>query len=176
MSEESRFPRLRAAIRNSVAWGVVWGGIGTAVASAMRLANNIPFGRALVDGLGMGIRIGFMGGIVGAAFFAFIGIAYRGKRLSEISWKRFGIGGAVLAGLFVPAFLQTMNLLTGGELVPWNLVFDDVVFSALFGLIKFFHFRQKRISVLWIDCCWSFCHGSGGLKFSIAYRFGMRNL
>ena len=63
MSEESRFPRLRAAIRNSVAWGVVWGGIGTAVASAMRLADNIPFGRALVDGLGMGIRIGFMGGI-----------------------------------------------------------------------------------------------------------------
>ena len=133
MSEESRFPRLRAAIRNSVAWGVVWGGIGTAVASAMRLADNIPFGRALVDGLGMGIRIGFMGGIVGAAFFAFIGIAYRGKRLSEISWKRFGIGGAVLAGLFVPALLQTMILVTGGELVPWNLVFDDVVFSALFG-------------------------------------------
>ena len=64
MSEESRFPRLRAAIRNSVAWGVVWGGIGTAVASAMRLADNIPFGRALVDGLGMGIRIGFMQGAV----------------------------------------------------------------------------------------------------------------
>jgi len=133
MSEETRFPRLRAAIRNSVVWGVVWGGIGTAVASAMRIADNIPLPGALLDGLGMGIRIGFMGGIVGAAFFAFIGVAYRGKRLSEISWKRFGIGGAILAGLFVPAFLQTMNLLTGGELVPWNLVFDDVVFSALFG-------------------------------------------
>jgi hypothetical protein len=46
---------------------------------------------------------------------------------------RFGIGGALLAGLFVPAFLQTMNVLTGGSLVPWRLVFDDAVFSAIFG-------------------------------------------
>ena len=53
--------------------------------------------------------------------------------LSEISWLRFGIGGAVLAGLFVPSFLQTMNLLTGGGLVPWSLVFDDAVYSGLFG-------------------------------------------
>jgi len=26
-----------------------------------------------------------------------------------------------------------MNLLTGGEMVPWNLVGDDSVFSAIFG-------------------------------------------
>jgi hypothetical protein len=26
-----------------------------------------------------------------------------------------------------------MNLLTGGSLVPWHLVFDDLVFSAAFG-------------------------------------------
>ena len=60
-------------------------------------------------------------------------LLYRGKRLSEISWVRFGIGAAVLTGLFVPAFLQTMNLVSGGELVPWSLVFDDLVFSAVFG-------------------------------------------
>src|SRR5690242_17656871 len=81
----------------------------------------------------MGIRIGFIGAIAGTAFFAFIGLAYRGKRLRDISWVRFGVGGAVLAGLFVPAFLQTMNLITGGALVPWNLVFDDLVLSAAFG-------------------------------------------
>jgi len=133
MADEKRFMRLRAAVSNALVWGVAWGGLGTVVASAMRLVDQIPFGRALLDGLGMGIRIGFIGAIAGTAFFAFIALAYRGKRLKEISWVRFGIGGAILAGLFVPAFLQTMNLLSGGELVPWSLVFDDSVFSAVFG-------------------------------------------
>jgi hypothetical protein len=133
MSNENRFTRLRATFRNSLVWGVVWGTFGSAVATAMRLIDKIPFGNALLDGLGMGIRIGFVGAIAGAAFFAFISVAYRGKRLSEISWLRFGVGGAIVAGLFVPAFLQTMSLLSGGGLVPWHLVWDDFVYSALFG-------------------------------------------
>jgi hypothetical protein len=133
MFHESTLRRLRATIRNSVVWGVAWGTLGTVVASAMRLADNIPFGKALIDGLGMGIRIGIMGAIAGAAFFAFIGLAYRGKRLSEISWVRFGVGGAIVAGVFVPTFLQVMNLLTGGSLVPWNLITNDIVLSAAFG-------------------------------------------
>jgi len=133
MADESRFPRLRAAFRNAVVWGVGWGAFGTVVATAMRLADRIPFGGAILDGIGMGIRIGFMGALAGTAFFAYIAAAYRGKRLSEISWVRFGIGGAIVCGLFVPAFLQTMNLLTDGHLVPWSLVFDDLIFSAAFG-------------------------------------------
>jgi hypothetical protein len=133
MADENTVTRLRATIRNSVVWGIGWGIIGTAVATAMRLIDKIPVGHAVLDGIGMGIRIAVIGAISGAAFFAFIGIAYRGKRLKEISWRRFGLGGLVVAGLFVPAFLQTMNLLTGGELVAWNLLSDDFVFSALFG-------------------------------------------
>ena len=133
MPGENRFPRLRATFRNSLVWGVAWGTLGSAVASVMRLIDKIPLGYALLDGLGMGIRIGVVGAIASAAFFAFISVVYRGKRLSEISWIRFGIGGATVAGLFVPAFLQTMNLISGGGLVPWHLVFDDFVLSALFG-------------------------------------------
>src|SRR6478672_434298 len=115
MPNEKRFPRLRATFRNSLVWGVAWGAFGTGVASVMRLIDKIPFGYALLDGLGMGIRIGVIGAIAGAAFFAFISVAYRGKRLSEISWARFGAGAAIVAGLFVPGFLQAMNLLSGGE-------------------------------------------------------------
>jgi hypothetical protein len=133
MAYQSPVTRLRATLRNSVVWGVGWGIIGTAIATTMRLIDNIPFGYAILDGIGMGIKIAVIGAISGAAFFAFIGVAYRGKRLREISWQRFGLGGFVVAGLFVPAFLQTMNLLTGGELVAWNLLSDDFVFSALFG-------------------------------------------
>jgi len=133
MYGENTITRLRAMFRNSMVWGVAWGTLGTGIASVMRLIDRIPFGNALLDGLGMGVRIGFAGAIAGAAFFAFISVAYRGKRLSEISWQRFGVGGAVVAGLFVPSFLQTMSLLTGGGLVPWNLLSDDLFLSAVFG-------------------------------------------
>jgi hypothetical protein len=133
MSNENRFTRLRATVRNSVVWGVIWGTFGSAVATVFRFADKIPFGHAVLDGIGMGIRIGFMGALTGAAFFAFISVAYRGKRLSEINWLRFGIGGSIVCGLFVPGFLQTMNLISGGGLVPWHLVSDDFVLAALFG-------------------------------------------
>jgi hypothetical protein len=133
MSAENRFTRLRAIFRNSVVWGVIWGGFGSVVATGFRLVDKIPFGRAVLDGIGMGIRIGVMGAITGAAFFAFISLAYRGKRLKEINWLRFGIGGSIVCGLFVPAFLQTMNVISGGDMVPWNLVWDDLVLAAVFG-------------------------------------------
>src|SRR4051812_15955032 len=121
MADDDKLPRLRATFRNSVVWGVVWGSLGTAVATTMRLIDKIPLGGAVLDGIGMGARIGVAGAVAGAAFFAFISVAYRGKRLSEISWLRFGLGGAVVAGLFVPGFLETMSLLTGGGVVPWDL-------------------------------------------------------
>jgi len=133
MPNENRFRRLRATFRNSLVWAVVWGTLGSAVATVMRLIDNIPLGNALLDGIGMGIRIGVMGALAGAAFFAFISVAYRGKRLAEISWLRFGIGAAIVVGLFVPGFLQSMNLLSGGEMVPWRLLFDDLVLSGVFG-------------------------------------------
>jgi hypothetical protein len=133
MSDQVKPRRLRATFNNAVSWGVIWGGLGTVITSIMRFSHNIPLPNALLDGLGMGIRIGIVGALTGAAFAAFISIAYRAKPIREISTLRFGIGGAVLAGLFVPTWMQTMNLLTGGGMVPWNLVTDDIVLSTVFG-------------------------------------------
>ncbi len=114
-------------------WGAVWGALGSAVATVFRLNDRIPFPGALLDGIGMGIRIGVAGALTGAAFATFISIAYRGKSLREISWLKFGIGGAILAGAFVPAWMETMSLMTGGGLVPFNLINGDIVLSTLFG-------------------------------------------
>ena len=133
MSHQVKSRRLRGAFKNALVWGAAWGGLGSVLAALTRLVDNIPLWQALLDGLGMGIRIGVAGAFVGAAFSAFISVAYREKRLSEISPVRFGIGGAILAGAFVPAWMQTMSLLTGSGLVPWNLINTDVVFSTVFG-------------------------------------------
>lgn len=133
MSDQRKPSRIRAVFRNALTWGVIWGGLGSAVATVFRLADNITPLLAVLDGIGMGVRIGVVGALAGGAFAAFMGLAYRGKRLSEISAARFGIGGAVLAGAFVPAWMQTMSLLTGGGFVPLNLITDDIVLSTVFG-------------------------------------------
>ena len=125
--------RLRGAFRNSVVWGVAWGVLGTTVTATMRLFDGIPLLNAIGDGIGMGIRIGVMGGIAGAAFSTFISVAYHKKRLAELSALRFGIGGAVVAGLFVPAFMQTMNIVFGDGPVPWGLLYFDIAIAAFFG-------------------------------------------
>lgn len=133
MSDEHGSGRLRAAFRNAAVWGVAWGVLGSVVSTCIRLVDGIPLLNAIGDGIGMGVRIGFAGAVTGAAFSAFVSLAYRGKRLTDISPARFGIGGAILAGLFVPAFLQTMNLLSGDGMIAWSLVTDDILYSALFG-------------------------------------------
>jgi hypothetical protein len=133
MPDERKPNRLRAIFKNAVVWGAGWGVIGTAVAGVMRLTDHIPPLHALLDGIGMGVRIGIVGGIVGAAFAAFISIAYRSKRLSEINWIRFGVGGLLFAGIFLPVFLEVMNLLSGGGLVPWHLIDGDTLMAMVFG-------------------------------------------
>ncbi|HLL81652.1 MAG TPA: hypothetical protein VK420_03335, partial [Longimicrobium sp.] len=88
-----------------------------------------------LDAVGIAVKLGVMGGIVGGAFSLAIGTLYRGRRLSEMSALRFGLGGGIMAGLFVPLFLQTTSLLSGGGPVPMELIFDDAILAALFGAV-----------------------------------------
>jgi hypothetical protein len=138
MSDQVKAKRWRAVFRNAAMWGLAWGGLGTIVAALFRLNDGIAPMHALLDGIGMGVRIGVVGALAGAAFSTFISMAYRGKRLSEISAAKFGFGGAVLAGAFVPAWMQTLNLLTGGGFVPFDLINGDIVMAAVFGGVTAF--------------------------------------
>jgi galactitol-specific phosphotransferase system IIC component len=59
-------------------------------------------------------------------------LRYHGRRISEIGWVRFGIGGGVFAGLFVPAFIVVARLLSGeGFLPPQNLLANGLVAAVL---------------------------------------------
>jgi hypothetical protein len=123
--------RLRGALGNALAWGVGWFTAGFALFAALRVVGIFDYSWA--EALVYALRAGIVGAATGGAFSVVIALLYKGRRLSELSWIRFGIGGGIVTGLFVPLFLQTMNLLSGDGLVPWELVLDDGLTMALFG-------------------------------------------
>ncbi|MFN8654134.1 MAG: hypothetical protein U0133_19710 [Gemmatimonadales bacterium] len=125
--------RLKAVIGNALVWGVAWFLAGFAIFTTILLIRQ-PQTAGWLDVLGMAIKFGVIGGVAGTAFSTFIAWRYRGRRLSEISWIKFGIGGGVVAGLAVPGFLWLMGALTGGA-APLHLLVDDFVLSAVLGTV-----------------------------------------
>jgi len=125
------FRRLRGAFGNALVWGAAWFTAALALFATLRVAGIFTFSWA--DILFTAVQAGIIGGVAGAAFSTVIRLLYHGRRLSEMSWVRFGIGGAVVTGLFVPVFLQLMNWLSGDGLVPWALVLDDIPLVAVLG-------------------------------------------
>ena len=132
MSDASNiFRRLRGALGNALVWGVGWFTAGLVLFATLRLAGIVS--SPWTEVLELAGKAGIIGGIAGGAFSSVIRLLFHGRRLSEISWVRFGIIGGVVTGLFVPLFMQTMNLLSGDGLVPWELVLDDALLTAVFG-------------------------------------------
>ena len=123
--------RLAGALRNGVVWGAAWFGLAMAGFGVLWLVKDNPV--SLLDAIGMSIRIGIVGGLTGGAFAAFISFFYRGKRLSDISPVRFGIGGGIVALAFMMAWLGLGNLLTGGSVPPWQDINSDLFYATLFG-------------------------------------------
>jgi hypothetical protein len=126
--------RVRAVLRNALVWGAVWAAAPAAVFIGLRL-TGIAGSVSWHDGFGLAARFGIVGFVAGAAFSTVVGFAYRGRRLADMSWWRFGIAGGVVTAIFVPLFLQTMNLVTGGHIVPWHLVLDDSIWTGILGAV-----------------------------------------
>lgn len=133
MLSDDRIRRLRAGLRNALMWGAGWSATAFVVMVVMRLAGAGGEGTPLLYMIGMAVKFGVWGTIAGGVFSTIIGLLYRGRRLSEISVVRFGLGGAIVTGVFVPLFMQALNLISGDGLVPWSLVNDDAVITAVFG-------------------------------------------
>ena len=74
---------------------------------------------------------GLAWGVAGGALVA--GVGQFDPSLADISPVKFGLLGAVVGGVGVPLFLQTMNVLSGDGPIAWGLVGDDAVWATLFG-------------------------------------------
>lgn len=133
MDVDSIITRVAGAFRNAVVWGGAWFTLATPVGAAIRLGEGVSAPIALADGIFIGVRVGFIGAIAGAVFAGLISVIHRGRRLSELSWLRFGAGGAIMAGLFVPAVLLAGNLIAGDGSPALAHILDDGVYAAVFG-------------------------------------------
>jgi hypothetical protein len=129
--------RLAAVVRNAVVWGVAWCALAFVTILVLRtIGVVVPATIGVLDALGMAIRVGVVGGLAGSAFAAFISLVYRGRRLSEINWVRFGIGGAIVAELFMLAFFAITNLASGSGFPRLDDILSDLIIAAAFGGIS----------------------------------------
>ena len=133
MTVATIFRRLRGALGNALVWGVGWSAAAFVVMAVMGVAGMLPATFSWIGALELAAKFGIFGGIAGAAFSSVIRILYHGHHLRDIGWVRFGIIGGIATGVFVPLFMQLMNLLSGDGLVAWKLVLDDAVLTAVFG-------------------------------------------
>jgi hypothetical protein len=141
----------RAIAGNAVVWSGLWFAGTLALLGTLKLVGLAPeefswFGALQVSG-----RTGVMGGIAGTAFSLFIRMFYRGRRLSELSALRFGVGGAVVIGVFVPAFILLMRTISNDPPLAISLFGTNAMFGAVFGGIaaaaslKFAQFAERFV-------------------------------
>lgn len=134
MNVKNLVRRLTGAAKNAVVWGVTWSTLAFATILGLRtIGVVVPAEITVLDAIGMAVRIGIAGGMAGAVFALFISLLYRGRRLSEISWVRFGLGGAVVAELFMLAFFAIGNLASGDGFPPLGDILSDLIIAAVFG-------------------------------------------
>ena len=127
--------RVRGAIGNAAVWGACWAGLTTVTLTTLKLVG--AFGQELIwlDIIGMAIKIGIFGGFASGAFSLLLPLIFRRKRLSEISWVRFGLLGGVVMGVFVPLFMQSMNVVFGDGPIARNLIDTHLILSTVFGAV-----------------------------------------
>ena len=125
--------RLRGAIGNVVVWGIGWTVLGFATNLVMRMTGIVDAPVSVLDAAVVGLKVGLGGAIAGTAFSAFIAFAYRNRRLEDISWLKFGLGGAVVTAVSIAGFVNGASILGGGGLVPWRYMNPTLAMFAVFG-------------------------------------------
>jgi hypothetical protein len=89
--------RLRAIALNGLVWGSAWF---LGVMSLATAANFFEGRGLLIAGWELAVPGGILFTVAGVAFSSVITLVLRGRKLSELNWIRFGLGGAVVSFFF----------------------------------------------------------------------------
>lgn len=127
--------RLRSGMVNVALWGLIFGLIGLVIAlvyvfGSGEAADAGPRGLMV---LSLAIRFALFGVISGTLFWWVTGLLFDRHRFAGYGRIPVFLFGAIGTAVFVPLFMQAMNLLSGDGLVAWSLVLDDSVWAFFFG-------------------------------------------
>ncbi len=127
------FRRVRAVLGNAVVWGAGWFAAGMVVLTGFTIADGGFAAVSWIPILKSAAKFGVVGAISGGAFSSFILLRYQGRRLASINWVRFGLGGGLVTGLFVPAFIVVMRLVSGDPFLPVRALVSNGILGAVLG-------------------------------------------
>lgn len=138
MSDRWTPGRFHGGFRNALLWGLLFALVGLVIAAISALGVGRADGDARIASpiavmLSLTVRFGILGVICGTAFWWVTGLLYQRDRFARFGRLPVLLCGAIGTAVFVPLFLQTMNLLSGDGLVAWRLVLDDAVWAFFFG-------------------------------------------
>ena len=74
--------------------------------------------------------------VICTVFLAGLGaLLYRRRPPPAPGTVRVAIAGGLATAVFVPLFMQLLNVVSGDGLVAWRLVMDDAAWAAIFGAV-----------------------------------------
>ena len=132
MDGDSIWRRLRGAVGNAVVWGGAWAASALVVFGVLRVMGILPQGN-IGDGIFVATRFGVVGAMASVAFSSVVRLLYRGRRLSEISWVRFALGGAAVAGAVVLGMMVVPRLMSGEPMLPLTALLSTGLVASAFG-------------------------------------------
>jgi hypothetical protein len=122
--------RLRAVAMNGLVWGGAW------LLGVMTLATtaNLIDGRGfLIEGWELAVPGGMLFAAAGVAFSTVVTLALRGRRLSELHWLRFGLGGGVVSFVFLPALVSVLRAVSGDDMLAFSKLLGTGGLGFMFG-------------------------------------------
>jgi hypothetical protein len=122
--------RFRAIALNGLVWGGAWF---LGVMTLATTANLIEGRGLLIEGWELAVPGGILFTIAGVAFSTVIALVLRGRRLPELNWIRFGLGGAVVSFFFLPTLLSVLRALGGDDMLPITKLLGTGALGFMFG-------------------------------------------
>jgi hypothetical protein len=132
MSALDTLRRLRAIALNGLVWGGAWFvGVMTLATTANVLEGRGP----LIDGWELAVPGGILFAAAGVAFSTVVTLVLRGRRLSELNWVRFGLGGGVVSFVFLPTLVSVLRALSGDEMLAFTKLLGTGALGFMFGSV-----------------------------------------
>lgn len=132
MSALVTFRRLRAIALNGLVWGGAWF---LGVMTMATTANFIDGRGFLIEGWELAVPGGILFTVAGAAFSTVITFVLRGRKLSELNWIRFGLGGGIVSFFFLPTLLSVLRAFSGDDMLPLTKLLGTGSLGFMFGSV-----------------------------------------